>query len=414
MGKALPRSPLAPKLVEIVAPVPGVAIATGRSGIKYKNRDDLLLICVPPHATAAGIFTKSKTAAAPVEWSRLSLIRSHGAPRALLINAGNANAFTGQLGKEAVREIVGEVALALGIQTKEVLVASTGVIGQPLPTLKIIKRLPQMIKSLKPKPWFAAAQAIATTDTFPKLVSKQCEIAGTNITINGIAKGSGMIMPDMATMLAVVCTDAKIPADILNGLLQQTAAISFNAITVDGDTSTNDSLFLIASGATKHAVPENINDPILRDFKRTLADVMIDLAQQVVRDGEGARKFITVNVTGAKTKADAKKVAMSIANSPLIKTAIAGEDANWGRIVMAVGKAGVPVDPLKLKVGMGGYLIATQGGPLPDYDESLINKHIKGDEIEIDVDLGIGKGSFTAWTCDLTHGYIAINADYRS
>ncbi len=413
-GHGLPRSPLAPEIVEVVPPVPGIALATGHAGIKYKDRDDLLLICCPPGATAAGVFTKSKTAAAPVQWCQLNLERSSGATRALLINAGNANAFTGAPGEEAVQEVMAATAQALGLQPSEILMASTGVIGQLLPAQKITAQVPNLIKALDDKPWFAAAKAIATTDTFPKLVSKQCQIGGSTITINGIAKGSGMIMPDMATMLAAVCTDARIPAELLQALLQQIVAISFNAITVDSDTSTNDSLYLIASGVAQHPVVESLTDPVLRDFKRTLTDVMIELAQLVVRDGEGAQKFITVHVTGAKSKADAKKVAMSIANSPLIKTAIAGEDANWGRIVMAAGKSGAAVDPDRLKVGMGGYLIAADGGVIPNYDESLVAAHIKTRDIEIDVDLGLGRSSFTAWTCDLTHGYISINADYRS
>lgn len=410
----LPVSPLAPPVLEILPPVAGVRLAVGKAGIKYKNRNDVLLMEFAKGTATAGVFTKSLTRAAPVDWSELAITRTHGHARAIVINSGNANAFTGKAGIQTVRETVSGVADTLGIAAKEVLVASTGVIGQPLDAHKIVRKLYGLATGLKENAWYAAARAIMTTDTFPKLSTRRAIIGGKTITINGIAKGSGMIAPDMATMLGFVCTDAATQPDILQTLLKQITDISFNAITVDGDTSTNDCIILAATGAAKNKLPDGPSDPILRDFKRALTDVMLDLAHQVVKDGEGAQKFIAVHVTGARNKIDAKKVAMSIANSPLIKTAIAGGDANWGRIVMAVGKSGAAADRDKLKIAIGGTLIAARGMAVADYDEAPVSKHINGQDIDIAVDLGIGRGHFTAWTCDLTHGYIAINADYRS
>lgn len=415
MAKAdLPVSPLAPVVPEVLPPVPGVRLGVGKAGIKYKHRFDVMMMEFAPGTAVAGVFTKSLTRAAPVDWSELCLTRTKGRARAIIVNSGNANAFTGKAGARTVLETVEGVADALGIAQKEVLVSSTGVIGQTLDASKITRKLDLIAAGLKENAWYSAARAIMTTDTFPKLSTRRAKIGDKQIIINGIAKGSGMIAPDMATMLGYVCTDAAIQPDVLQQLLKQTVDISFNAITVDGDTSTNDNIILAATGAAKNRLPDGPADPLLRDFKRALTDVMLDLAHQVVKDGEGAQKFIAVHVTGARSKAEAKKVAMSIANSPLIKTAIAGGDANWGRVVMAVGKSGAYAERDKLKIAIGGTLIAARGMAVEDYDEEPVTKHINGRDIDIAVDLGLGRGSFTAWTCDLTHGYIAINADYRS
>jgi glutamate N-acetyltransferase/amino-acid N-acetyltransferase len=415
MAKAdLPVSPLAPVVPEVLPPIAGVTLAVAKAGIKYKNRFDVMLMALAKGTSVAGVFTKSLTRAAPVEWSELAINRTGGKARAVIVNSGNANAFTGKAGVHTVRDTAAGVAEALGILQKEVIIASTGVIGQPLAADKITRRLENLSSNLKENAWYAAARAIMTTDTFPKLSTRRCKIGDKNITINGIAKGSGMIAPDMATMLGFVCTDAAIPPDILQTLLKQTNDISFNAITVDGDTSTNDCIILAATGAAGNRLPDGPADALLRDFRRALADVMLDLAHQIVKDGEGAQKFITIHVTGARSKPEAKKVAMAIANSPLIKTAIAGGDANWGRVVMAVGKSGAYAERDKLKIAIGGVLIAANGMAVTDYDEEPVAKHINGREIEIAVDLGLGRGHFTAWTCDLTHGYISINADYRS
>jgi glutamate N-acetyltransferase/amino-acid N-acetyltransferase len=410
----LPVSPLAPAAYQNLPSLPGVRLAVGKAGIKYKNHPDVLVMEFAKGTAVAGVFTRSLTRAAPVDWCELALRASKGHARAVIINSGNANAFTGRAGIQTVRETVMGAADALGVHTREVLVASTGVIGQPLDAANITKILPQAARDLHTDNWTAAARAIMTTDTFPKLSTRSAKIGGKKITINGIAKGSGMIAPDMATMLGFVCTDAALPPKILQQFLTEMTEISFNAITVDGDTSTNDCIILAATGAAKNALPKSAGDAALKDFRRALTDVMLDLAHQVVKDGEGAQKFIAVHVTGARSKAEAKTVAMAIANSPLIKTAIAGGDANWGRIVMAVGKSGAYAERDKLKISIGGTLIAACGMAVQGYDEKPVAKHINGREIVIDVDLGLGKGHFTAWTCDLTHGYISINADYRS
>ncbi|HCM83959.1 MAG TPA: bifunctional glutamate N-acetyltransferase/amino-acid acetyltransferase ArgJ [Alphaproteobacteria bacterium] len=411
---SLPVSPLAPKTMPVLPPIAGVKIGIGQAGIKYKDRNDLMVMTFDKGTAVAGVFTKSLTRASPVDWSELVVARTKGRARALIVNSGNANAFTGKAGVETVKQTIAGVAETFGILAKEVMVSSTGVIGQTLDASKITKILPNVKKQMSGDLWRDAAAAIMTTDTFPKLCTRQAKIGERAVTINGIAKGSGMIAPDMATMLGYICTDAAIPPAILQQLLKQTNEISFNAITVDGDTSTNDNIIVAATGAAGNKLPESLTDPLLRDFRRVFADVMLDLAHQVVMDGEGAQKFITVHVTGAKNKKDAKTVAMAIANSPLIKTAIAGGDANWGRVVMAVGKSGAYAERDKLKVSIGGTLIATNGMAVQGYDEKPVAAHINGRDIVIDVDLGLGRGHFTAWTCDLTHGYISINADYRS
>ncbi|MBT3659628.1 MAG: bifunctional glutamate N-acetyltransferase/amino-acid acetyltransferase ArgJ [Rhodospirillaceae bacterium] len=414
-------SPLAPTAFPDMAPVAGVRLASAACGVKYAGRTDVLLAELAAGTTVAGVFTKSKTASAPVDWCRKSL--PGGQAQALLVNSGNANAFTGVRGLEAVEATVKSVADRLTCRPSRVFCASTGVIGEPLPAEKITEAMDGLVASLadanNAAGWEAAARAIMTTDTFPKGASAVAEISGVRVTINGIAKGSGMIAPDMATMLSFLFTDAALPAGVLQSILAEVADRTFNAITVDSDTSTSDTVILFSTGAgADHREPDDAADPALDDFKAALETVMGDLARQVVRDGEGATKFIEVTVTGAETDFAAKRIALSIANSPLVKTAIAGEDANWGRIVMAVGKAGEAADRDKLAISIGGIEIAAEGAAVEGYDETPVAQHMNGDEIEITVDVGIaageGAGRATVWTCDLTHGYITINADYRS
>ncbi len=415
MTKATP-SPLAPTRFPDMPSVRGVRYATGSAAVRYRDRNDVLLVELPPETAAAGVFTRSKTAAAPVLWCRQ--IVSGGTARALVVNAGNANAFTGMAGERAVQQTAIAAAGLMGCPANEIFVASTGVIGEQLPADKIARLLPGLHDGLGDGGWKDAALTIATTDTFPKGSSRRTHIDDRPVTINGIAKGAGMIAPDMATMLAFVFTDAAIAPAALQTLLNDGAGRSFNCITVDGDTSTNDTLLAFATGVAAHALVREASDPRLDDFRRCLDEVLIDLAQQVIRDGEGATKFITVTVTGAESDPAARTIALSIANSPLVKTAIAGEDANWGRIAMAVGKAGERIDLERLTISIGGVLVATNGGPVAGYDEAPVARHMKGSEVEIDVDAGVdasvGGGRATVWTCDLTHGYIDINASYRS
>ena len=404
-------SPLAPESFPPLPRIAGIELATAASGMKYRGRDDMLLMRLADGATVAGVFTRSDTAAAPVTWCR-GLLQSAGAARAVLVNAGNANAFTGTAGMTSVRTCCAGIAAHLGCEADDVLMASTGVIGEPLdPGI-----LAGQFKTLATGEtgWQDAARAIMTTDTFAKGASASTQIGGIPVTISGIAKGSGMIAPDMATMLGFIATDAAIPAEALSTLLRRATAKSFNAITVDSDTSTNDSVFLMASGKAAHAPTSGADDPALDGFRAALDDVMQDLAQQIVRDGEGATKFITVSVTGATDDAAARRIGMAIANSPLVKTAIAGEDANWGRIVMAVGKAGEGIDQARLSVSIGGILIAANGARVDGYDEAPVAAHMAGDSIDVQVSVGDGNGHSRIWTCDLTHGYISINADYRS
>ncbi|HEX7006490.1 MAG TPA: bifunctional glutamate N-acetyltransferase/amino-acid acetyltransferase ArgJ [Alphaproteobacteria bacterium] len=405
-------SPLAPAEIPVPGPLAGVRLAATACGIRYSGRTDLCLIELAPGTTAAGVLTRSLTASAPVEWCRACLKR--GRARAIVVNSGNSNAFTGKLGRAAVRETVEAAARITGAPRHEILVASTGVIGEPLPVGKIVAALPTLRERLSDDGWSAAAQAIMTTDTFPKIATRQAEIAGTTVTLTGIAKGSGMIAPDMATMLAFAFTDAAIPAPVLQKLLVRANDRSFNAITVDGDTSTSDTLLLCATGQVRHKKVRAATDAHLRGFRAALEELLIDLAHQVVRDGEGASKFVAITVTGAASAAAARRIGLAIANSPLVKTAIAGEDANWGRIVMAVGKAGEKADRDKLAIRIGGVRVAEAGQRVPNYDEAPVAAHMKGQEIDIAVDVGVGRGRATVWTCDLTHGYISINADYRS
>ena len=406
------RSPLAPEQFPDLPPLAGVRVGATAAGIRYVGRDDLFLAELAPGSSVAGVFTRSLTAGAPVDWCR-EAIRG-GRVRAVVVSAGNANAFTGRLGVAAVARTVDATAALIGCAREEVMVASTGVIGEPLPAERICDALPRARETLAAENWPAAASAIMTTDTFPKGATRTAKIGGTAVTLNGIAKGSGMIAPDMATMLAFVFTDASVPAPILQALLARGNERSFNCITVDSDTSTSDTLILCASGQAPHQAPNSPGDPILRSSKRALEDLLVDLAQQVVRDGEGAGKFVTVNVTGAASARAAKRIGLAVANSPLVKTAIAGEDANWGRIVMAVGKAGERADRDKLMIAVGGVRIAEAGARVPDYDEAPVAAHMRGKKIVIDVDVGVGRGRATVWTCDLTHRYIDINASYRS
>lgn len=406
-------SPLAPSAFPALPAVSGLRIGATAAGERYKGRNDLLLAIMPASTSAAGVLTRSSTVAAPVEWCRKLLVA--GRARALVVNAGNANAFTGPVGHEAVSTIARKAAKSVGCAKNRVYVASTGVIGEPLAHERITSALPGLRESLSGCAWQDAAQAIMTTDTFPKGAHEEVLIDKTPVMISGIAKGSGMIAPDMATMLAFVFTDARLPASVLQPLLRTANARSFNAITVDGDTSTNDTCLLFATGAgPRHATIDRPNDPRLKQFRKGLERVLASLAQQIVRDGEGARKFVTIKVTGAKSEASARRVGLSIGNSPLVKTAIAGEDPNWGRVVMAVGKSGEPVDQSLLSIRMGGYPVASAGQVDPDYDEPQVAAHMKSAEIDLLVDLGMGSAHATVWSCDLTHGYIDINADYRS
>lgn len=409
---ALKRSPLAPDALPTLAPVAGVRLASLASNTRYKNRPDLLLMELAAGTAVAGVFTRSLCPSAPVDWCRKNLPGGKG--RAFLVNAGNANAFTGKAGDKAVKTMAEAAAKTLGCRAREVFPASTGVIGQPLPAETLAGFLPALAKDLAEDGWAGAAAAIMTTDTYPKGASATATIGDATVTITGIAKGSGMIQPDMATMLAFVATDAKIPAAALQPILKAATDASFNAITVDGDTSTSDTLLLAATGQAKHPRIVTAGDPRLRDFKRALREVLVELAQLVVKDGEGAQKFVTVEVTGAASKAAARRIGLSIANSPLVKTAIAGADANWGRVVMAVGKAGEKADRDAIRVKIGGVLIAAEGAVVPGYDEAPVAAHMKGRDIAIEVDVGVGRGKATVWTCDLTHAYIDINADYRS
>jgi glutamate N-acetyltransferase/amino-acid N-acetyltransferase len=408
-------SPLAPKSYPELPAIEGVSFATSAAGIKYQGRTDVLLVALAKGTEAAGVYTKSKCPSAPVDWCREAL--KSGKARALVVNSGNANAFTGKAGKETVKKTADIAAKALGCKPKEIALASTGVIGEPLDARKFDGPLQKAAKGLKSGPWIDAARAIMTTDTYPKLATATAKIDGVEVTINGIAKGAGMIAPDMATMLSFIFTDAPIAASALKTLLSKGTETSFNAITVDSDTSTSDTLILFATGAAaKRGAPKikTATDKRLKHFKAALNDVLLDLAYQVVRDGEGARHFVAVTVAGAKSAASAKKIAKSVADSPLLKTAIAGEDANWGRVVAAVGKAGEPADRDKLSISFGGIRVANKGMRDPAYDEKIVSDYMKGQDIDIRIDLGIGKGEFTVWTCDLTKEYVEINGDYRS
>jgi len=405
-------SPLAPAVTPTLPPIKGVRLASHAAGIRYKVRSDLMVAELAPGTTVGGVLTRSLTASAPVESCRVHL--KGGSGRVLVVNAGNANTFTGRRGVADVETTCAAAAEVFGCKPAEVFVSSTGTIGVPLPVDKITGALPEVKAKLSEAAWADAAAAIMTTDTFPKVATRTALIDGKTVTINGMCKGSGMIAPDMGTMLAYVFTDAAIAAPVVQTLIAAGADKSFNCMTVDSDTSTSDTLLMFATGAAGNTVITTADDPRLAAFAAALDDLLIELAKLVAKDGEGATKFIEIRVTGAEHKAGAKRIALSIANSPLVKTAIAGEDANWGRIVMAVGKAGERADRDKLTIAVGGTTITRDGGPVPDYDEAPVVAHMKGKEIVIEVDVGIGTGLAIVWTCDLTHGYIDINGSYRT
>ena len=404
-------SPLAPKTYAELPPIAGVRFATAEAGIKHKDRTDVLLVLLDKGSEVAGVFTRSKCPSAPVDWCKAALPK--GTARALLVNSGNANAFTGKRGRETVKLSASMVADAIGCRPREVFLASTGVIGEPLDPQKFAGVVAHAASLAAAEPWLAAAKAIMTTDTYPKVATRRVELGGATVTINGFAKGAGMIAPDMATMLAFVFTDAAIAAPVLHAMLATGVKDSFNAITVDSDTSTSDTLLLFATGLTGPRVT-SARDRRLGPFRAAVGSLLLDLAQQVVRDGEGARKFVEVAVEGAVSERSARKIALSIANSPLVKTAIAGEDANWGRVVMAVGKAGEPADRDRLAIWFGDTRVAVRGERDPDYSEAVASAYMKCDEIAVRVALGLGRGRSRVWTCDLTKEYVAINGDYRS
>ena len=414
--KPMPKkSPLAPKSFPKMPAIYGLWLGAGESGTKYKDRPDVMLVAVERNSVIAGALTKSSMPSAAVEWCRTLLPK--GAVRGLVVNAGNANAFTGKTGDKANYQLAAGAAKALNVLPEEVFVASTGLIGEDLKTPALLKTIANLADGgLSPTAWQNCARAIMTTDTFPKGVTRTAKIGSVEVNLNGIAKGSGMIAPDMATMLAFFFTDADLPPSVLRQLVNDNLPSSFNAITVDSDTSTSDTVLLIATGARKLSGKpiRSIKDPRLKGFNQSLKEAMQELAQQIVRDGEGATKFITVNVSGAADDASARLIALAIANSPLVKTAIAGEDPNWGRVIMAVGKSGEPANRDRLKVKIGDFNIAKNGRVISKYDERPVAKYMKGREIVISVDVGIGKGSARVWTSDLTHEYISINADYRS
>ncbi|OQW61718.1 MAG: bifunctional ornithine acetyltransferase/N-acetylglutamate synthase [Proteobacteria bacterium SG_bin9] len=408
-------SPLAPKSVPDMPAIRGVRLGTAAAGIRYKGRTDVLLALFDKGTTVAGVFTTSKCPSAPVEWCRAKL--KGKTARALVVNSGNANAFTGKTGKQSTALTADIAAKAAGCKTGEIFLASTGVIGEPLDATKFNGVLETLAGEVAPDRWLEAAKAIMTTDTFPKVATAKVKLGKATVTINGMAKGAGMIAPDMATMLSFVFTDAPIAAPALQALLKGGVADTFNAVTIDGDTSTSDTLLAFATGAAAADGAPKItraNDPKLKAFVKAFNEVLANLAEQVARDGEGARKLVEVVVEGATTKASARKVAMSIANSPLVKTAIAGEDANWGRVVMAVGKAGQPANRDKLSISFNGIRVASKGARDPSYNEAEVSEAMKNDTIQIKVAMGLGKGRDRVLTCDLTKEYVAINGDYRS
>jgi glutamate N-acetyltransferase/amino-acid N-acetyltransferase len=406
-------SPLAPAAFAELPPVGGVRFATAEAGIKYKNRTDVLLMVFDKGTEAGGVFTRSKCPSAPVDWCRAGL-SAGGKARALLVNSGNANAFTGKQGRETVKLSAAMAGEVLGCPARQVYLASTGVIGEPLDAEKFRGVLGGMAERLSPGPWIDPARAIMTTDTFPKGASRRVNLGDATVTINGIAKGAGMIAPDMATMLSFVVTDAPIAAPVLQALLGHGVKDSFNAITVDSDTSTSDTLMLFATGAAGGERIASARDRRLGAFRAALDEILLELAHLVVKDGEGARKFVEVRVKGAVSRASARRIALSIANSPLVKTAIAGEDANWGRIVMAVGKAGEPADRDRLAISFGNIRVAVKGERDPSYSEAATSAYMKRQDIVITVELGLARGEDRVWTCDLTKEYVAINGDYRS
>jgi glutamate N-acetyltransferase/amino-acid N-acetyltransferase len=411
-------SPFAPDRFPVLPPIAGVRLSSGAAGVRYKSRADVMLAELAPGSVIAGTFTRSETRSAPVLWCQERVAelaaKPSGKKLAIVVNSGNANAFTGRHGRQAVEAVMKATGKVLGTLTGNVFMASTGVIGEPLPAERVTAKLEELATALSPDGLEGAARAIMTTDTFPKGASAVVDLDGVPVTISGFAKGSGMIAPDMGTMLVFIFTDAAIDQAVLQTAVRELTDNSFNAITVDSDTSTSDTLLVGATGKADMAPISSRSDPRYRAFHGALGEVMRDLAIQVVKDGEGASKIIAITVTGAKSARAARKIGLAIANSPLVKTAIAGEDPNWGRVVMAVGKSGEAADRDKLSISFGDILVAENGWVSPAYSEELGAAYMKRDELEIGVDVGIGAGRATVWTCDLTHGYIEINADYRS
>jgi glutamate N-acetyltransferase/amino-acid N-acetyltransferase len=413
MAAPAPLSPLAPKTYPALPEVAGARFATIEAGVRYAGRTDVMMALFDKPTAVAGVFTRSKCPSAPVDWCRAHLAR--GSARAVIVNSGNANAFTGGVGAAAVAHVAEAAAKAIGALPSEIFMASTGVIGEPLDGSRIARVMDALVADAKPQGLLGAAKAIMTTDTYPKIATARVKLGDAEVVINGIAKGAGMIAPDMATMLAYVFTDANIAPGALQAMLSKSVERSFNAITVDSDTSTSDTLMIFATGRAHRAPPiADASDPAVAPFRRALDKLLRNLAHQVVRDGEGARKFITVNVEGAASRKAAKRIALSIANSPLVKTACAGEDANWGRVVMAVGKAGEKAERDRLDIFFGKIRVAHDGARDPAYDEAAASAYMKRDAIEITADLHLGRGRATVWTCDLTKEYVAINGDYRS
>lgn len=408
MGKSLAVSPLAPAAFPDLPVIEGVQFAATQAGVRYAGRTDVMLALLGAGTAMAGVFTRSATRSAAVLDCQDKIGQAADGPAAIIVNSGNSNAFTGKNGAESVHAITAAVAQTLEIEENRVFSSSTGVIGEPLPHDRITAKLAELKTNLHADGIEEAARAIMTTDTFAKGSSAEIQVDGKTVKIAGIAKGSGMIAPDMATMLVYIFTDAQADQAKLQKLLSKLTDVTFNSITVDSDTSTSDTLLLAATGASGANVDANA------EFEHALHGVMLDLAHQVVRDGEGATKFVEVNVTGAANDADARTHAMAIANSPLIKTAIAGEDPNWGRVVMAIGKSGAAADRDLLSISFGDILVAEKGWVSPSYKEEQGAAYMKGQYLTINVDIGLGDGASTIWTCDLTHGYIAINADYRS
>jgi glutamate N-acetyltransferase / amino-acid N-acetyltransferase len=404
----MPVSPLAPAAFPVLPVIDGVRFSAVAAGVRYQGRTDVMLAELAEDTAIAGVFTRSATRSAPVLDCQAKDNAPTGGRAAILVNSGNSNAFTGSNGRDAVARICDAVAETLGLSPDRVFTSSTGVIGEPLPWDRITAKITDLRDTLAPNAMESAARAIMTTDTFPKGAATEVTIDGKTVRIAGIAKGSGMIAPDMGTMLVYIFTDAAIGHDPLQELVSTITERTFNCITVDSDTSTSDTLLVAATGASGVDVTGNA------DFAAALERVMLDLALQVVRDGEGATKFVTVEVIGAATDADARKVGLAVANSPLVKTAIAGEDANWGRVVMAVGKSGATADRDRLSIRFGDIWVARDGWRAPDYSEDAASAYMKNQDIVIGIDLGLGEGRARVWTCDLTHGYIDINADYRS
>jgi len=409
------RSRFAPTHPADLPAIDGLRIATCQAGVKYQNRRDLMLMAFDPGTSVAGVFTKSKTAGAPVEWCRARL--PAGSARALVVNSGNSNAFTGAKGRQTVSETANAASQAIGCEPSQVFIASTGVIGQPFEAGVITRQLPGLAKSATGAGWAEAAAAIMTTDTYAKMATRTAKIGGVDVTLNGIAKGSGMIAPDMATMLCFIATDAPVSSAVLQQWLQPAADRSFNAISVDGDTSTSDTLLLFATqAAAKRGAPliTTADNPCSSSFQEALEDLTFDLAMQVIKDGEGLSKFVTLQISGAESMQAARRIGLAIANSPLVKTAFAGNDPNWGRLVMAIGKSGEAADRDKIAIRFGDIQVAKDGGVAPGYTEAAGAAYFQRPEITLSIDVGVGTAGANVYSCDLTADYVSINADYRS